>query len=169
MSFHPRPSILYSRPSVRSVFAPQQSGEFIDLPCVQHHGVGLPRRFVAAGAIDALVAPFVGMFVLKLHLFQCFGEVAFQAIVARFGGQMFGRSWKHRFGLIPGRQPPQASYDEDDDCDKDQVAELQFHQMLTGFDLYSIYYQRSSDGHCSKRVRRVSSLSLLPAEFNARQ
>src|SRR5262245_6925658 len=98
----PRSSILYLRSSIVSVCAQQQNGEFADLPCVQVESVGLLRGLVAAGAVDALVAPFVGMFVLKLHLFQCFGEMAFQAIVARFGGQMFGRGRQHRFGLVPG-------------------------------------------------------------------
>jgi hypothetical protein len=66
--------------------------------------------------------------------------MAFQAFVAKFRGQMFRRGGLHRFGLVPGRQPPQAAYDEEDDCDKDQVAGLHFHQMVTGFDLYSTYY-----------------------------
>src|SRR6266542_4076120 len=107
----PRSSILDPRSSIVSVCAQQQNGEFANLPCVQVESVGPLRGLVAAGAFDARVAPFVGMFVLKLHLFQCLGEVAFQAIVARFGAQMFGRGGPHRFGLIPGRQPPQAAYD----------------------------------------------------------
>jgi hypothetical protein len=56
---------------------------------------------------------------------------------------VFWRGGAHGFGLVPGRQPPQASYDEDDDCDKDHVARLHFHQMITGVDLYFICYQRN--------------------------
>jgi hypothetical protein len=74
---------------------------------------------VAAGAFDAFVAPFVRVFVLKLHLGQCFGEVTFQTLIAQFGGHVFGWGGPHRFGLVPGRQPPQAPYDEEDNCDKD--------------------------------------------------
>jgi hypothetical protein len=98
---------------------------------------------MAAGALNTVVAPFVGMFVLKFHLGQFFGEMTFQTLAAEFGGQVFGRGGLHRFGIVPGRQPPKAADDDDDDCDKDQVAGLHSHQMITGFDLYSIYYQRS--------------------------
>jgi hypothetical protein len=93
---------------------------------------------VAASAFDALVAPFVGVFVLKFHLFQRIWEVALQTLATQFCGQVLGRGGAHSFGLVPGRQPPQAPYDEDDDCDKDQVAGLHFHQMITGVDLYYI-------------------------------
>jgi hypothetical protein len=82
---------------------------------------------VASGALNTVVAPFDGVFVLKLHLGQRRGEVTFQTLVAQFGGQMFGRGGPHRFGPVPGRQPPQAAYDEDDDRYKDQIAGLHFH------------------------------------------
>src|SRR5262245_33092610 len=132
-----------------SVYSPQQSGEFIDLPSVQVKGVGFTRRLVAVDACDVLVAPFDWMFVLKLHLSHFVGDVAFQTLAALPGGQMFGRGGPHRRGFLPYRKPYQAADDEDDDCYKDQVAGLHFHQMISGFDLYSIYYERNSDRQCS--------------------
>jgi hypothetical protein len=150
---HPPSSILYPQlSSIVSVRAPQQSDKFVGLPCVQVESVCFLRRLVAAGAFDARVAPFVGVFVLNFHLFQRFCEVALQTLITQFGGQVLGRGGAHGFSLVPGRQPPQSSYDKDDDCDKDQVAGLHFHQMITGFDLDSIYYQRNTDGQCNKRL-----------------
>jgi len=110
-----------------SVCAPQQTSESVNSPRVLISSVGLLRPLVAASAINTVVAPFVRVFVLKLQLGQFFGEVTFQTLVSQFRGQMFGRGGRHRFGLVPGRQPPQTADDKNYDCYKDQIARLHFH------------------------------------------
>jgi hypothetical protein len=57
---------------------------------------------VASGALNPLIAPFVGVFVLKLQFGQFFGEVTFQTLTAKSGGQMFWRVGAHRLGPVPG-------------------------------------------------------------------